>query len=104
MKILKQATIAANQLARRLGRRLSLLRPKRSPLGRFNDVLRRTSARQQSSSRVASTRPLLRGRWKLTNYARSKTEARPAARLNYGLYLPHFVGSSSVPLVVMLHG
>jgi feruloyl esterase len=104
MKILKQATITANRLARRLGRRLLLLRPKRSPLGRFNDLLRRTSARHQSPSRVVSTRPSLRGRWKLTDYARSKTHARPATRLNYGLYLPPVVDASPVPLVVMLHG
>lgn len=104
MKILKQATIIANRLARRLGRRLLLLRPKRSPLGRFHDLLRRTSARHQSPSRVVSTRPSLRRRWKLTDYARSKTHARPATRLNYGLYLPPVVDASPVPLVVMLHG
>ena len=104
MNILKQVTISANRFARGVGRRLLLLRPKRSPLRRFPDLLRRTSTGQDSLSRPASARPSLRGRWKLTNYARSNTQARPATRLNYGLYLPHFVDASPVPLVVMLHG
>ena len=104
MNMLRQATIIANQFAQRVGRRLLLLRPKRLPLRRFPGLLRRTSTGQDSLSGPASARPSLRGRWKLTNYARSKIHARPATRLNYGLYLPPFVDASPVPLVVMLHG
>src|SRR5438046_134666 len=104
MNILKQVTISANRFARGVGRRLLLLRPKRSPLRRFPDLLRRTSTGQDSLLRPTSARPSLRGRWKLTNYARSKTQARPATRLNYGLYLPHLLGSSPIPPVVLLHG
>ena len=104
MNILRQAMITANRFARGVGRRLLLLRPKRSPLVRFTGLLRRTNVRQESLSRPAPARPSLRGRWKLTDYARSKIHARPATRLNYGLYLPRFVDASPAPLVVMLHG
>ena len=102
MNILKQVTIRANRFASGVGRRLLLLRPNGLPVRGFTGLLRRTSVRQQSPSRLGSGRPSLRGRWKLTDYARSKTHARPATRLNYGLYLPP--DASPVPLVVMLHG
>jgi poly(hydroxyalkanoate) depolymerase family esterase len=54
--------------------------------------------------RLAPARPSLRGRWKQTGYSASKTQARPATRLDYGLYLPNAVGTTRVPLMVMLHG
>lgn len=64
------------------------------------DVLSGTTMKHP---RLAPARPSLRGRWKQTGYSASKTQARPATRLNYGLYLPNAVGTR-VPLMVMLHG
>src|SRR5205823_3530965 len=80
----------------------------RAPGGAARDVgpgrAGASSAATRGRSSPGSARPLLRGRWKQTAYSPSKTQARPATRLNYGLYVPGSVGTSPIPLVVMLHG
>jgi poly(hydroxyalkanoate) depolymerase family esterase len=53
---------------------------------------------------LASARTARRGRWRQTGYTKAKTQARPATRLDYALYVPNSVGATPVPLVVMLHG
>src|SRR5438034_8352385 len=55
MNMLKQVAITANRLARHVSRQLFLLRPKRSPLRRFANLLRRTMTsrgRVESPSRL----------------------------------------------------
>lgn len=62
------------------------------------------SSAATNNAGLSSARTSLRGRWRETGYAKAKTHARPATRLDYGLYLANAVGTRRVPLLVMLHG
>src|ERR1700681_1727230 len=62
------------------------------------------SSAATNGARLASARRSLRGTWRQTGFAKAKTQARPATRLDYGLYLPTAVRATRVPLMVMLHG